>query len=106
MKTPVLMSNNSGSAGKQVAIRLGLLRRVGSFCSMDGGGEGSSLSASQNTVDFTGDRATVVDLTGKVHQLPCCIKYDGPTSVSHYFKPKTTGTVYECTTDICIWYNT
>ncbi|KAG8385123.1 hypothetical protein BUALT_Bualt03G0009000 [Buddleja alternifolia] len=52
---------------------------------MDGGDEGSSLSA---TVDLS---AAVVELTGKVHQLPCCIKYDGPTSVSHYFKPKLTG---------------
>ncbi|KAL7089668.1 hypothetical protein ACP275_13G198300 [Erythranthe tilingii] len=58
---------------------------------MDGGDEGSSLSASRTTVDLTGDKATVVDLTGKVHQLPCCIKYDGPASVSHYFKPKITG---------------
>ncbi|KAG6398154.1 hypothetical protein SASPL_139609 [Salvia splendens] len=30
------------------------------------------------------------DLTGKVHQLPCCIKHDGPTPVSHYIKPKPT----------------
>lgn len=35
-----------------------------------------------------GDSA--VDLTGKVHQLPCCIKYNGPCSVSQYFKPKST----------------
>ncbi|XP_059461975.1 uncharacterized protein LOC132190966, partial [Corylus avellana] len=33
----------------------------------------------------------LVDLDGKVHQLPCSIKYDGPSSVSHYFKPKPTG---------------
>ncbi|KAL6350834.1 hypothetical protein AAG906_031420 [Vitis piasezkii] len=33
----------------------------------------------------------VVDLTGHIHQLPCCIKYNGPCSVSHYFKPKHTG---------------
>ncbi|KAK9291709.1 hypothetical protein L1049_019658 [Liquidambar formosana] len=33
----------------------------------------------------------VVDLTGQVHQLPCCIKYNGPCSVSHYFKPKQAG---------------
>ncbi|EPS68283.1 hypothetical protein M569_06488, partial [Genlisea aurea] len=34
---------------------------------------------------------TVNDLTGKVHRLPCCIKYNGPTAVSHYFKPKPAG---------------
>ncbi|GLT63054.1 hypothetical protein SLA2020_356470 [Shorea laevis] len=35
--------------------------------------------------------ADLVDLGGKVHQLPCAIKYDGPSSVSQYFKPKPTG---------------
>ncbi|GAA0147225.1 hypothetical protein LIER_06978 [Lithospermum erythrorhizon] len=30
------------------------------------------------------------DLSGKVHQLPCCVKYNGSTSVSHYFKHKPT----------------
>ncbi|KAG9158885.1 hypothetical protein Leryth_024678 [Lithospermum erythrorhizon] len=30
------------------------------------------------------------DLSGKVHQLPCCVKYNGLTSVSHYFKHKPT----------------
>ena len=33
----------------------------------------------------------LVDLSGQVHQLPCSVKYDGPCSVSHYFKPKSTG---------------
>lgn len=33
----------------------------------------------------------VVDLTGHIHQLPCCIKYNGPCSVSHYFKPNHSG---------------
>lgn len=32
------------------------------------------------------------DLSGQVHHLPCCIKFDGPSQVSHYFKPKPTGT--------------
>lgn len=32
-----------------------------------------------------------VDLSGKVHLLPCCIKYNGPCDVSDYFKPKPTG---------------
>ncbi|XP_050231380.1 uncharacterized protein C12B10.15c [Mercurialis annua] len=31
------------------------------------------------------------NLTGHIHHLPCCIKYDGPCAVSHYFKPKSTG---------------
>lgn len=31
------------------------------------------------------------DLSGQVHHLPCCIKFDGPSQVSHYFKPKPTG---------------
>ncbi|KAL0398138.1 UNVERIFIED_CONTAM: hypothetical protein Sradi_2157100 [Sesamum radiatum] len=57
---------------------------------MDGGDEGSSHSSQQATVDLSRDGPGVVDLTGKVHRLPCCIKYDGPTSVSHYFKPKPT----------------
>lgn len=73
---------------------------------MEGKDEGSSLSASPISVDLSRDSAAVVDLTGKVHQLPCCIKYDGPTSVSHYFKPKPAGKVYECTTDICTDQNT
>ncbi|KAJ6339380.1 hypothetical protein OIU77_007361 [Salix suchowensis] len=38
---------------------------------------------------------TVPNLTGKVHLLPCCIKYDGPSAVSHYFKPKPTGVEME-----------
>ncbi|KAF3450039.1 hypothetical protein FNV43_RR06118 [Rhamnella rubrinervis] len=33
----------------------------------------------------------VADLNGQVHLLPCVIKYDGPCSVSDYFKPKSTG---------------
>ncbi|KOM40661.1 hypothetical protein LR48_Vigan04g085900 [Vigna angularis] len=28
------------------------------------------------------------DLSSRVHQLPSCVKHDGPASVSHYFKPK------------------
>jgi hypothetical protein len=38
--------------------------------------------------------ADLVDLGGKVHQLPCSIKYDGPSSVSHYFKPKPIGKLH------------
>lgn len=65
---------------------------AGDFCSsMDGKDEGSSQSAAPVTVDLRRGRAAEADLTGKVHQLPCCIKHDGPTPVSHYFKPKHTG---------------
>ncbi|GLU22598.1 hypothetical protein SLE2022_386620 [Rubroshorea leprosula] len=31
-----------------------------------------------------------VNVSGHVHQLPCCIKFDGHCSVSHYFKPRPT----------------
>lgn len=45
----------------------------------------------RSTIDLRRDGEIVTDLTGKMHQLPCCIKYNGPTSVSHYFKPKASG---------------
>ncbi|CAM8924487.1 unnamed protein product [Rhodiola kirilowii] len=37
----------------------------------------------------------VADISGKVHHLPCCINFNGPSEVSHYFKPKPTGNVNE-----------
>lgn len=40
-------------------------------------------------------RDGIEDLSGRVHLLPCCIKHDGPTEVSQYFKPKPTGVVGE-----------
>ncbi|XP_071725166.1 uncharacterized protein C12B10.15c-like [Rutidosis leptorrhynchoides] len=36
-------------------------------------------------------KESVPNITNEVHQLPCCIKYDGDACVSHYFKPKPTG---------------
>ncbi|XP_075496322.1 uncharacterized protein C12B10.15c isoform X1 [Primulina tabacum] len=45
----------------------------------------------RSTIDLRRDGKIVMDLTGKMHQLPCCIKYNGATSVSHYFKPKPSG---------------
>jgi ribonuclease H2 subunit C len=45
------------------------------------------------TIDLKRDG--IEDLSGRVHLLPCCIKHDGPTEVSHYFKPKPTGIVRE-----------
>ncbi|XP_009590608.1 uncharacterized protein [Nicotiana tomentosiformis] len=49
------------------------------------------------TIDLNGNLppANVVDLTGKVHQLPCCIKFNGPSDVSQYFKPKPTGVIVD-----------
>lgn len=40
------------------------------------------------------DPLSVVDLTDRVHLLPCSIKHDGPCPVSHYFKPKKTGLIF------------
>lgn len=34
------------------------------------------------------DEGEEVNLSGEVHQLPCCIKFTGPSSVSQYFKPR------------------
>ncbi|KAL5775468.1 hypothetical protein ACOSP7_013025 [Xanthoceras sorbifolium] len=33
---------------------------------------------------------SLVDLSGEVHHLPCCIKFDGACSVSDYFRHKPT----------------
>ncbi|XP_043701009.1 ribonuclease H2 subunit C-like isoform X3 [Telopea speciosissima] len=56
--------------------------------------EGGSSDVPQNgflgSIDLR-PREPIVDLTGQIHQLPCCIKHDGPCSVSHYFKPKNSG---------------
>ncbi|XP_047332879.1 uncharacterized protein C12B10.15c [Impatiens glandulifera] len=46
------------------------------------------------SIDFRSGESAV-DLTGEVHHLPCCIKYNGPSSVSQYFKPKPTGVEVE-----------
>ncbi|KAL8229396.1 hypothetical protein R6Q57_014296 [Mikania cordata] len=44
------------------------------------------------TIDLGGIKSSsAVDLTDQIHQLPCCIKYNGPSPVSQYFKPKSTG---------------
>ncbi|XP_042020316.1 ribonuclease H2 subunit C-like [Salvia splendens] len=56
---------------------------------MDGKDEGSLEMVAPVAVDLSRGGAAA-DLTGKVHQLPCCIKHDGPTPVSHYIKPKPT----------------
>ncbi|KAL4579581.1 hypothetical protein LXL04_015734 [Taraxacum kok-saghyz] len=55
---------------------------------MDGGG----ASRETGIINLAGvNSSSAVDLTDQIHQLPCCIKYDGPSPVSHYFKPKPTG---------------
>ncbi|XP_010554571.1 PREDICTED: uncharacterized protein C12B10.15c [Tarenaya hassleriana] len=44
------------------------------------------------TIDLRSkDDNSAADLGCHVHRLPCCIRYDGPTEVSHYFKPKCMG---------------
>ncbi|RDX74073.1 SPAC12B10.15c, partial [Mucuna pruriens] len=43
------------------------------------------------SIDLKRDGKGMEDLSGRVHQLPCCVKHDGPASVSHYFKPKPAG---------------
>ncbi|XP_077210680.1 uncharacterized protein LOC143846145 [Tasmannia lanceolata] len=60
--------------------------------------EGDSIDGLRNTISGRIDLCTekpIPDLTGQIHQLPCCIKHDGPSDVSHYFKPKKTGVVVE-----------
>ncbi|KAL5731460.1 hypothetical protein ACHQM5_004185 [Ranunculus cassubicifolius] len=42
-------------------------------------------------LQFNSNNGESIDLTDKIHQLPCCIKYNGPCAVSQYFKPKNTG---------------
>ncbi|KAK6933893.1 Ribonuclease H2, subunit C [Dillenia turbinata] len=46
-------------------------------------------SESQGTINLCS--SAPVDLTNEVHQLPCCIKYSGPSAISHYFKPRPAG---------------
>ncbi|KAI7748145.1 hypothetical protein M8C21_012908 [Ambrosia artemisiifolia] len=50
------------------------------------------MNGETGTVDLSDVKSSsAVDLTDQIHQLPCCIKYNGPSPVSHYFKPKPTG---------------
>lgn len=45
------------------------------------------------TIDLraAADENSIADLSSQVHQIPCCIRFDGPAEVSHYFKPKSSG---------------
>lgn len=56
--------------------------------------EGDEAGGSTGSINLCNGKS-VVDLSGEVHQLPCCIKYDGPSAVSDYFSPKTTETEAE-----------
>jgi len=49
--------------------------------------DGNSKAGITGTINQKKSETEVPNLTGKVHLLPCCIKYDGPSAVSHYFKP-------------------
>ena len=60
------------------------------FLEMEGIEKGVAEKESSGCIDLCLGEAAV-DLTGDIHQLPCCIKYNGPCSVSHYFKPNHTG---------------
>ncbi|URD81408.1 Ribonuclease H2 non-catalytic subunit (Ylr154p-like) [Musa troglodytarum] len=61
----------------------------------NGGGEGSTGFIDLRPLGSS----PAVDLTDRVHLLPCCIKHHGPCPVSHYFKPKQTDVVVD---DLCL----
>ncbi|KAK8650315.1 hypothetical protein V6N13_139960 [Hibiscus sabdariffa] len=48
-------------------------------------GTTGSINLSQTVKEET------INLSGQIHHLPCCIKFNGPCSVSQYFKPKLKG---------------
>lgn len=57
-----------------------------------GTGASIDLNLKKQKQDEDGMMVEVEDLSGRVHQLPCCVKYDGAApAVSHYFKPKPSG---------------
>lgn len=72
---------------------LGVLTEIKS--TMDGPKEGGSVSSMGVVGAIHFADGFTVDLTDKVHQLPCCIKYNGQCCVSDYFKPKITGVVVD-----------
>jgi ribonuclease H2 subunit C len=52
----------------------------------------SEAAGVTGTVDLVSrDESPVVDLTGRVHLLPCSVKHNGPSAVFDYFKPRNTG---------------
>ncbi|KAF3322502.1 ribonuclease H2 subunit C isoform X2 [Carex littledalei] len=51
----------------------------------------SETAGVTGTVDLVSrDESPVVDLTDRVHLLPCSVKHNGPSPVSDYFKPRKT----------------
>ncbi|CAK7336973.1 unnamed protein product [Dovyalis caffra] len=57
--------------------------------------DANSKAGTTGTVNQKKSEIEVPNLTGRVHLLPCCIKYDGPSAVAHYFKAKPTGVEVE-----------
>ncbi|XP_050105733.1 uncharacterized protein LOC126585371 isoform X1 [Malus sylvestris] len=57
---------------------------------MEQGTQGSIVLRRNGNGESQGEEERVVDLSGQVHLLPCSIKFNGPSSVSQYFKPKST----------------
>ncbi|XP_020231320.1 ribonuclease H2 subunit C [Cajanus cajan] len=49
---------------------------------------GRGKEMEKTSIDLKREGKGIEDLSGRVHQLPCCVKHNGPASVSHYFKPK------------------
>uniref|UniRef100_A0A0D6R4Y9 Uncharacterized protein n=1 Tax=Araucaria cunninghamii TaxID=56994 RepID=A0A0D6R4Y9_ARACU len=62
---------------------------------MEGLRESGSSASSTGVIGAIHISNGCMDLTDKVHQLPCVIKYNGPCPVSDYFKPKITGVVVD-----------
>ncbi|CAN6683996.1 unnamed protein product [Malus baccata var. baccata] len=58
---------------------------------MEQGTQGSIVLRRHGKGESQEDEERVVDLSGQVHLLPCSIKFNGPSNVSQYFKPKPTG---------------
>ncbi|XP_039070465.1 ribonuclease H2 subunit C-like isoform X1 [Hibiscus syriacus] len=48
-------------------------------------GTTGTINLSQNVKEET------INISGQIHHLPCYIKFNGPCSVSQYFKPKLKG---------------
>ncbi|KAL6282889.1 hypothetical protein ACE6H2_013818 [Prunus campanulata] len=58
---------------------------------MEKGTQGTIVLRRNANGESEEEEEQVADLSGQVHLLPCSVKYSGPSSVSHYFKPKPTG---------------
>ncbi|XP_021765566.1 ribonuclease H2 subunit C-like [Chenopodium quinoa] len=58
------------------------------------GGGSAALIGSSGTIILSPPQQQLP--TVDVHQLPCCIKSNGPSDVSDYFKPKSSGVEVDC----------